>query len=38
LFADLKPEKEDVGFETDKALVMNEIATLSLLDIKTADR
>ncbi|KAG7635740.1 Armadillo-type fold [Arabidopsis thaliana x Arabidopsis arenosa] len=38
LFADLKPEKEDVGFETDKALVMNEIATLSLIDIKTADR
>ncbi|XP_010430700.1 PREDICTED: MO25-like protein At2g03410 [Camelina sativa] len=37
LFADLKPEKEDEGFETDKALVMNEIATLSLLDIKTAD-
>lgn len=38
LFADLKAEKEDLGFETDKALVMNEIATLSLLDIQNADR
>ncbi|XP_006395707.2 MO25-like protein At2g03410, partial [Eutrema salsugineum] len=37
LFADLKPEKEDEGFEADKSLVVNEIASLSLLDLKIAD-
>ncbi|KAL0645090.1 hypothetical protein Bca4012_043381 [Brassica carinata] len=30
LFADLKPEKEDEGFEADKLLVVGEIASLSL--------
>lgn len=30
LFADLKPEKEDEGFEADKLLVVSEIASLTL--------
>ena len=30
LFSDLKPEKEDEGFEADKLLVVSEIASLSL--------
>ncbi|CAA7039647.1 unnamed protein product [Microthlaspi erraticum] len=37
LFAELKPEKEDLGFEADKVLVVNEIASLSLMDLRIAD-
>ncbi|CAN8266642.1 unnamed protein product [Cochlearia groenlandica] len=37
LFAELKPEKEDEGFESDKSVVLNVIASLSLHHLKIKD-